>query len=158
MLQAIAHPFLIRSSTSRRLRLESWRNAQDQGAFAARSLLGDVADYDAVPWFWSDQYDATLQVAGLPSLGSQIATRRLGVGALLTFHLDASGRLVGAAGAGPLKSVAGNVRIAEKMIAQRMTPDPNALADPKASLKAILRGSMDVAARRAADPTTDLLR
>jgi 3-phenylpropionate/trans-cinnamate dioxygenase ferredoxin reductase component len=52
----------------RRLRLEAWRNAQDQGAFVARNMLDGFGEYDAVPWFWSDQYDFALQVAGLPSL------------------------------------------------------------------------------------------
>jgi 3-phenylpropionate/trans-cinnamate dioxygenase ferredoxin reductase component len=125
----------------RRLRLEAWRNAQDQGSFVAGSLLGESAVYDAAPWFWSDQYDFTLQVAGLPSAGVRIVERRPGAGALMTFHLDASGRLVGAAGAGSLKSVARDIRIAEKMIAQRLTPDPDILADPAASLKAVLTGN-----------------
>ena len=57
---------------------------------------------------------------------------------ILTFHLDASGRLVGAAGAGSLASVAKDIKIAEKMIAQRLAPDPDVLADPRASLKAVL--------------------
>jgi 3-phenylpropionate/trans-cinnamate dioxygenase ferredoxin reductase subunit len=48
----------------RRVRLESWRSAQEQGALAARNMLGAAESWSAVPWFWSDQYDLTLQVAG----------------------------------------------------------------------------------------------
>jgi NADPH-dependent 2,4-dienoyl-CoA reductase/sulfur reductase-like enzyme len=46
------------------MRVEHWENAQDQGAHAARRLLGDMAPYEPVPWFWSDQYDRKIQLAG----------------------------------------------------------------------------------------------
>ena len=49
----------------RRVRLESWRNAQDQGTLAAKNMLGADEPISAVPWFWSDQHDLTLQIAGL---------------------------------------------------------------------------------------------
>jgi 3-phenylpropionate/trans-cinnamate dioxygenase ferredoxin reductase subunit len=127
----------------RRLRLEAWRNAQDQGAFVGQSLLGGAAEYEAVPWFWSDQYGSVLQVAGLPSAGTLVAERTPRAGARLTFHLDPTGRLVGAAGAGPLALVAKDIRIAERMIAQRLAPDPDALADPGTPIKALLNGKLD---------------
>ncbi|WP_319531298.1 FAD-dependent oxidoreductase [uncultured Cohaesibacter sp.] len=47
------------------LRLESVQNASDQGKVAALSMLGQDARYDPVPWFWSDQYDVKLQIAGI---------------------------------------------------------------------------------------------
>jgi NADPH-dependent 2,4-dienoyl-CoA reductase/sulfur reductase-like enzyme len=46
------------------MRVEHWENAQEQGAHAARRLLGDTAPYEPVPWFWSDQYDRKIQLAG----------------------------------------------------------------------------------------------
>ena len=49
----------------RRLRLESVQNAIDQAKAAAASMLGAPQPYDPVPWFWSDQYDLKLQMAGL---------------------------------------------------------------------------------------------
>lgn len=49
----------------RRVRLESVQNAIDQAKAAALSMLGKGEAYDPVPWFWSDQYDAKLQIAGL---------------------------------------------------------------------------------------------
>ena len=49
----------------RRLRLESVQNAIDQAKAAAGSMLGSPQPYDPVPWFWSDQYDLKLQMAGL---------------------------------------------------------------------------------------------
>ena len=47
------------------VRLESVQNAVDQGKAAADAILGETKSYTAVPWFWSDQYDAHLQIAGL---------------------------------------------------------------------------------------------
>jgi 3-phenylpropionate/trans-cinnamate dioxygenase ferredoxin reductase subunit len=49
----------------RRLRLESVQNATDQAKTAANTLCGKLESYHALPWFWSDQYDLKLQIAGL---------------------------------------------------------------------------------------------
>jgi 3-phenylpropionate/trans-cinnamate dioxygenase ferredoxin reductase subunit len=49
----------------RELRLESVQNAIDQAKAAAGSILGKPQPYDPVPWFWSDQYEIKLQMAGL---------------------------------------------------------------------------------------------
>jgi NADPH-dependent 2,4-dienoyl-CoA reductase/sulfur reductase-like enzyme len=46
------------------MRVEHWENAQEQGAHAARRLLGHLEPYEPVPWFWSDQYDRKIQLAG----------------------------------------------------------------------------------------------
>ena len=122
----------------RRIRLEAWRNAQDHGAFVARSMLGAVAPYAAVPWFWSDQYDLCLQIAGLPDAGQALARRDLGDGALMLFHLAEDRRLVGASAVGPLGKIAREVRLAEMLITRRATPDPASLASPDVKLKTLL--------------------
>jgi 3-phenylpropionate/trans-cinnamate dioxygenase ferredoxin reductase subunit len=49
----------------RRIRLESVQNANDQAAVAAHTIAGKDMAYAALPWFWSDQYDTKLQIAGL---------------------------------------------------------------------------------------------
>ncbi|WP_321333947.1 FAD-dependent oxidoreductase [Breoghania sp.] len=49
----------------RTIRLESVQNAIDQAKAAASAILGNEVVYDPVPWFWSDQYDVKLQIAGL---------------------------------------------------------------------------------------------
>lgn len=49
----------------RRVRLESVQNAIDQAKAAAKAITGGVVAYDPIPWFWSDQYDVKLQIAGL---------------------------------------------------------------------------------------------
>jgi 3-phenylpropionate/trans-cinnamate dioxygenase ferredoxin reductase subunit len=50
----------------RRVRLESWANAQNHAIVAAKAVLGQDVRYDELPWFWSDQYDMNLQILGLP--------------------------------------------------------------------------------------------
>lgn len=47
------------------LRLESVQNALEQAKVAARTICGNRQEYDQIPWFWSDQYDLKLQIAGL---------------------------------------------------------------------------------------------
>lgn len=61
--------------TGERLRLESVQNAIDAAKSAARNLTGKPAAYTAVPWFWSDQFDIKLQMAGL-SHGTDTAVTR----------------------------------------------------------------------------------
>ncbi len=50
-----------------RIRVEHFQNAQNQGAAAARNMLGRSEPFSEVPWFWSDQYDVNLQMLGHPS-------------------------------------------------------------------------------------------
>jgi 3-phenylpropionate/trans-cinnamate dioxygenase ferredoxin reductase subunit len=122
----------------RRVRLESWRNAQDQGNLAARNMLGAGEAIGTVPWFWTDQYDLVLQIAGLPDQGSATVRRDLGEGAFILFHLDADGRLVAASGIGKGNVVARDIRLAEMLIARRARPDAAALIDPQTKLKSLL--------------------
>ena len=60
---------------NRQIRLESVQNANDQAVVAAKSICGIAEPYDAVPWFWSDQYDVKLQIAGLAEGADEIITR-----------------------------------------------------------------------------------
>lgn len=131
---ACAHPLY----AGRRIRLEAWRNALDQGVLAARNMLGRGEAIAAVPWFWSDQHELTLQIAGLADEGPVIVARDLGDGAQLLFHLAADGRLVAASGLGPLGRIAREIRLAEMLIARRAAPDPGALASPAVRLKSLL--------------------
>ncbi len=55
--------------------LESVQNAADQARVAAAALFGRPTVHDAVPWFWSDQYDAKIQMAGLPDPDDEILLR-----------------------------------------------------------------------------------
>ncbi len=67
-----------------RIRLESVGNAIDQAEAVAANILGAAAPYEAKPWFWSDQYDLKLQIAGLNTGYDRIVTRK-GEGAAASF-------------------------------------------------------------------------
>jgi 3-phenylpropionate/trans-cinnamate dioxygenase ferredoxin reductase subunit len=122
----------------RRVRLESWRSAQEQGSLAARNMLGAAEPVAAVPWFWSDQYDLTLQIAGLATGAATEIRRDLNGGGFVLFHLDDVGRLLAASGIGAGNSVAKDMRLAEMLIARRATPEPAALGDAGVNLKKLL--------------------
>ncbi|ATU95230.1 NAD(P)/FAD-dependent oxidoreductase [Phyllobacterium zundukense] len=122
----------------RRVRLEAWRNAQDQGTIAAANLMGAAEPVTSVPWFWSDQYELTLQIAGLADGAVATVRRDLGNDAFILFHLASEGRLIAASGIGPGSAVARDIRLAEMLIAAGSRPDPAALASPETKLKKLL--------------------
>jgi 3-phenylpropionate/trans-cinnamate dioxygenase ferredoxin reductase subunit len=119
----------------RRVRLECWKNADDQGRIAARNMLGEDRRYREVPWFWSDQYELSIQIAGLPACGSEVVVRETS-DALLLFHLAADGALLGASGIG--RAVGRDIRIAQMLIGRNARVCAEELADPAVKLKALL--------------------
>lgn len=125
---------------NKRMRLEAWRNATDQANVATENMLGGSKPYMAVPWFWSDQYDLSLQIAGNPADGPEIVKRQTGEQSFVMFHRDHEGRLVGASGIGPGNSIARDVKLAEMLIGKRASPSAEQLADPTVQLKVLLKG------------------
>ena len=91
----------------------------------------------SVPWFWSDQYELSLQIAGLSDEGRTSVRRELPDGTIL-FHLSEDGRLVAASGIGVGNAVAKDIRLAEMLIGRGARPDVVALGDPGVRLKALL--------------------
>jgi 3-phenylpropionate/trans-cinnamate dioxygenase ferredoxin reductase component len=80
---------------NRFLRLESVQNANDQGRIAAANICDKDKEYDAVPWFWSDQYDIKLQMVGLSNDFDKVvirgdATDAAGEGFALFYFKDAT--------------------------------------------------------------------
>lgn len=124
---------------NRRIRLEAWRNAQDQGTHAARNMLHSPLPYTALPWFWSDQYEQTLQVAGLTDCGERTVLRNLGEAGKLFFHLNGEGRLMAVSGMGPGGSFAKEFRLAEILIERQTRLDPESVANPANRLKDFVR-------------------
>jgi 3-phenylpropionate/trans-cinnamate dioxygenase ferredoxin reductase subunit len=124
------------------IRQETWHNAETQARVAAANLLGQGVAFEALPWFWSDQFDHQLQVSGEPALGVQTVTRPLGdaarVPAHVHFHLDAAGALVGASGFGPVSVVARELKLARLLVERRRQIPPETLADPAIKLKSLL--------------------
>jgi 3-phenylpropionate/trans-cinnamate dioxygenase ferredoxin reductase subunit len=126
----------------RRVRLESWANAQNQAIVAAHALLGETAAYAEIPWFWSDQYDVNLQILGdvpadaasalasgatpgtAPVLRGDLAARQ----AALFFLADARVRGVIAINA------ARDLKLARKWMNQGRTVDAASLSDAAKAL------------------------
>ena len=124
----------------KRIRLEAWRSAQEQAATAAANMLGGDKTHTNVPWFWSDQYDLSLQIAGSAELGPNTITRVPSEGALVLFHMTDDGAIKGVSGIGLGNSIGRDVKIAEMLIAKNAKPSPEILADAAQPLKALLKG------------------
>ncbi|MCV9938351.1 FAD-dependent oxidoreductase [Boseaceae bacterium BT-24-1] len=92
-----------------RLRLENWRNAEDQAETAARNMLGELRAFDEVPWFWSNQYDVALQVVGLPMLGELTLAEEAGETKLF-LSVRGDGLVRGASAIGPVREVSAFTR------------------------------------------------
>lgn len=122
----------------RRIRLECWKNAEDHARVVARNMLEYGETYSAVPWFWSDQYDMTIQIAGMPAFGTTSVVRETGSSSKVFFALDGEGVLVGASGVGQTGEIAREVRIAQELIARRARVEPDVLADRSTKLKSLL--------------------
>ncbi|WP_065910656.1 NAD(P)/FAD-dependent oxidoreductase [Pseudomonas sp. 58 R 12] len=119
-------------------RQETWRNADAQGRHAALNLLGREVPFEALPGFWSDQYDWGVQTVGV--ITPLTVSRPLPGGGLLLFYLDAEHHLHGACGWAPGNSVAKDIKLCERLITARVALNTTSLADPELSLKHILRG------------------
>ncbi|WP_353728334.1 FAD/NAD(P)-binding oxidoreductase [Mesorhizobium sp.] len=78
----------------RRVRLESVGNAIDHAELSAKNMLGASENYDAKPWFWSDQYDVKLQIAGLNTGYDRIVQRKGDHGRSLSIWYYSGGRLL----------------------------------------------------------------
>ena len=120
------------------IRIESWRAALEQGEHAARAMLGADDVYRSVPWFWSDQYDLGLQIAGVAGEASVTVRRDVNDNTFILFQLAPDGRLLAASGIGVGNSVARDIRLAERLIAMQARPQQCALSNPSISLKSIM--------------------
>jgi 3-phenylpropionate/trans-cinnamate dioxygenase ferredoxin reductase subunit len=113
------------------IRLESVQNAIDQAEAVAGNILGAARRYDPSPWFWSDQYDLKLQIAGL-NLGYDRVVVRPSPAPSHWYFAGATLLAVDALGD------ARAYMIGKRLIEAGRSPDPALLADPAADLKALL--------------------
>ncbi|MFY9210366.1 MAG: FAD-dependent oxidoreductase [Aestuariivita sp.] len=116
-----------------RLRLESVPNAIDQAECVARNLLGAQEAYVPKPWFWSDQYDVKLQIAGLNTGYNRIVTRP-GAGQSTSFWYYQDDTLLAVDAMNDPRGY----MIGKRLIEAGKSPDPALVADPDADLKALL--------------------
>ncbi|XBQ17019.1 MAG: FAD-dependent oxidoreductase [Oceanicaulis sp.] len=118
----------------RSVRLESVQNAIDQAKAAAAEIAGAGEDYDPVPWFWSDQYELKLQIAGLIE-GADTLVRRGDPeeGKFALFHFRGETLIACEAVNCPPEYMA-----AQRMIAKGINPDPAKLRDQSVAMKDFL--------------------
>ncbi|WP_372837530.1 NAD(P)/FAD-dependent oxidoreductase [Phaeovulum sp.] len=114
-----------------RMRLESVGNAIDMGELVAANIAGEPRAYVPKPWFWSDQYDAKLQIAGLLTGHDRVVTRRAGGFSAWYFR----GTTLIAVDA---LNDARAYMVGKRLIEAQKSPDAAAIADPAIDLKAFL--------------------
>jgi 3-phenylpropionate/trans-cinnamate dioxygenase ferredoxin reductase subunit len=119
----------------RHIRLESWQNAQNQAIAAARVMCGGETPYAEAPWMWSDQFDAKLEVAGVPERWDDVVFRGDPAGnAYMAFQIEA-GKLVGIMSVNEPR----DMRFARRLLQTGKTVAPAALADSAVSMRDIAR-------------------
>src|SRR6185312_1918688 len=119
----------------RKLRLESWQNAQMQADTAGRNMAGENASYDAVSWIWSDQHELNLQVAGVPDKVTETVVRGdLDKSEFVLFQYDGD-KLVG----GITVNLAREMPIIRRMLASDKLFAKPQVADSSVKLRDLLK-------------------
>jgi 3-phenylpropionate/trans-cinnamate dioxygenase ferredoxin reductase component len=117
-----------------RLRLESVQNAIDMAECVAANILGAGLTYAPVPWFWSDQYDVKLQIAGLNTGYTRVIARQ-GEGHTASFWYFADDRFIAVDAMNDPRAY----MVGKRLLESGRSPDPAVLADPAADLRALIR-------------------
>lgn len=118
-----------------RVRLESVQNAVGQGEAAAKCMLGEDAPYQPVPWFWSDQYDAHLQIAGLSTGHDRAVTRSVPDTDSMSVWYYRDNRLLAVDAIDDARAY----MVGKRLIERGLSPDPTTIANPDTNLKSLLR-------------------
>ncbi len=117
------------------MRLESVGHAIHHAELVAENILGAAQDYVPAPWFWSDQYDTKLQIAGLNTGYDQIVTRGPDGDSVSFWYLKA-GALIAVDAMNDSRAY----MVGKRLIEAGRTPDMARVADPATDLKALLKG------------------
>ncbi len=117
-----------------RIRLESVGNAIDQAEAVAANMLGANTPYTAMPWFWSDQYDCKLQIAGLNTGYDNIVTRGPD-GDAVSFWYYQGDRLL----AVDAMNDARGYMVGKRLIENGKSPDKAAIRNPATVMKDLLK-------------------
>jgi 3-phenylpropionate/trans-cinnamate dioxygenase ferredoxin reductase subunit len=120
-----------------RIRVEHWDNALKMGQHAARSMLGDKQAFADPHWFWSDQYDANIQMAGFAITWDELVIRgRIDDRSFTAFYLH-EGRLLSAFSLNRPR----DVRRSMRLIRAGVNPTPEQLRDETVDLRTLLPAS-----------------
>lgn len=118
------------------LRMESVGNAIDSADLVARNIMGARQPYKPNPWFWSDQFDLKLQIAGLSRPGDTVVVRQ-GVGPGRSHWYYREGQFVAVDGLNAPR----DYLIGKRLLAVSASPDPAQVADPVLALEALANAS-----------------
>ena len=113
------------------IRLESVQNANDQATVAAKTILGIETHYDAVPWFWSNQYDLRLQTVGLSTGFDQAIVRGDTAARSFSIVYLKQGKVIALDCVNATKDYVQG----RKLVVEGLSPDPAKLADANVPLK-----------------------
>lgn len=114
----------------RKVRLESYQNAQDQAMAVARNMIGEPKAYEDSLWVWSDQHDVNLQMTGAPEGYDQLVWRGdRAAGAFMVFYMK-DGRIV----AINTVNMGREMKPAQRLMQSKKSFDPAQLADPNVRL------------------------
>ena len=116
------------------IRLESVQNANDQATLVAKTIMGQDLSYDAVPWFWSNQYDLKLQTVGLSTGHDQAILRGDPANRSFSVVYLKDGRVIALDCVNATKDYVQG----RKLVVERLSPDPAALADASVPLKELV--------------------
>ncbi|MGJ8595131.1 NAD(P)/FAD-dependent oxidoreductase [Sulfitobacter sp.] len=116
-----------------RIRLESVPNAIEQAEVVAENLMGANKEYHAKPWFWSDQYDVKLQIAGLNTGYDRVVTRGAAPGPVSFWYYRGKTLLAVDAANDPR-----GYMIGKRLIESGKSPSPDVIANPETDMKALL--------------------
>jgi len=119
----------------RHIRLEAWQNAQNQGIAVAKVVAGGTDAFAEVPWFWTDQYEINLQMAGAPDRWDRIVWRGEPSDPTFTLFQLLEGRPVAAV----TVNNARDMRFARMLIQRALPVDPAALANKAVKLQDLAR-------------------
>ncbi len=114
------------------IRLESVQNAIDQAELVAGNILGEAQSYDPKPWFWSDQYDIKLQIAGLNTGYDSVIARSDGRAVSHWYYHETTLLAVDA------MNDPRAYMVAKRLIEAQKSPPQNVVADTGVELKALL--------------------
>lgn len=117
-----------------RIRLESVPNAIDQAEIVARNIMGEAVDYVAKPWFWSDQFNVKLQIAGLNSGYDAVVSRPGEKPGAMSFWYYVGATLLAVDAMNDPRAY----MIGKRMIEAGQSPTPEDIANPETVLKSLL--------------------
>ena len=116
------------------IRVENYDNAIKMGAHVAKTMLGDIAPFDDPHWFWSEQYESRVEMAGVSTAGEMVLRGSLEDRSFCMFFLE-DGILRAAVSVDRPR----DVRRALPLIRGQASPDPARLRDPAVDLRELVK-------------------